>query len=92
MDFIENDETVVVALEEERRIAQFPPVRAVFKVKIKCAALFSDIESKRCLTDLAWSDKGDGSLIVECLKDALFDEAVYHSYILPIRITDLQGS
>ena len=90
MDFIENDETVLVALEEERRIAQFAPVSAVFKVKIKCAALFSDIESKRCLTDLAWSDKSDSSLIVERLQDTLFDKALYQPCILSITTTDLQ--
>ena len=42
-----------LAVKEERRIAQFLPVGPVFAVKIKCAGLFSDIESESCLTDLA---------------------------------------
>ena len=42
-----------LAVKEERRIAQFLPVGPVFAVKIKCATLFSDIESESCLTDLA---------------------------------------
>ena len=54
-------------------------------------ALFSDVESKSCLANLARPDKGNGGLIVERLKDTLFDMAVYHPCILTIILEVLQG-
>jgi hypothetical protein len=65
MDFIKNDQPVLILLQEQGRVGEFVPVVPGLQIEIEGGASFGDFQRQRRLADLTRPDQCDRRLAVE---------------------------
>jgi len=62
MNFVEDDQPILVGVEKQRRISQLRPIGAAFQIQVERVPFVCELDGKRRLADLSRTRQSNGGL------------------------------